>query len=106
LDRIEMQGGERIDASTLAQRLHDLQVQSRIYAAGIAKRAARISEQEQLKDIVEDWLCSEWASMLLGDSYGTGEYSMYGAFTVDLVGCTITDDRDAEPVVQNIEIAK
>jgi hypothetical protein len=59
-----------------------------------------------LKDIVEDWLCSEWASMLLGDSYGTGEYSMYGAFTVDLVGCTITDDRDAEPVVQNIEIAK
>jgi hypothetical protein len=30
---------------------------------------------------------------------------MYGAFTVDLEACTITDDRNAGPVVQNIKIA-
>ena len=43
--------------------------------------------------------------MLLGVSYGTGEYSMYGAFTVDLATCTITDDRETDPVVQNIRIS-
>jgi hypothetical protein len=44
--------------------------------------------------------------MLLGKSYGTGNYSMYGAFTVDLETCMITDDPNAVPVVRDIEIAK
>ena len=51
-------------------------------------------------------LSNEWASLLLGESYGTGEYSMYGAFVVDLDKCTITDDPNADPVVQNIDIAR
>jgi len=29
---------------------------------------------------------------LLGDGYGTGEYSMYGSVTVDLTTGTLTDD--------------
>jgi hypothetical protein len=59
-----------------------------------------------LKSFVRYSLCDEWATMLLGSGYGTGEYSMYGAFTVDLEACTISDDPDADPVVQNIEIAE
>jgi hypothetical protein len=46
-----------------------------------------------------------WASMLLGEGFGTGEYSMYGAFTVDLETCAITDNRNADPIVENIQIA-
>jgi hypothetical protein len=30
---------------------------------------------------------------------------MYGAFTVDLEACTIRDDPNADPLVQNIRIA-
>ena len=33
----------------------------------------------------------------LGNGYGTREYSMYGAFVVDLDACTIVDDRNADP---------
>jgi hypothetical protein len=51
-------------------------------------------------------LCDEWASMLRGDGFGTGEYSMYGAFTVDLETCAIIDDRNADPIVENIRISE
>jgi hypothetical protein len=63
-----------------------------------------LPDRQKLDHILQD-LCNEWASMLLGDSYGTGEYSMYGAFAVDLEACTITDDRAADPIVENIQIA-
>ena len=43
--------------------------------------------------------------MLMADCYGTGEYSMYGAFTADLEACTIVDDRNADPIGQNIRIS-
>jgi hypothetical protein len=39
----------------------------------------------------------EWAVQLLGRGYGTGEYSMYGAFWVDLETGLVTDDPDAQP---------
>lgn len=53
------------------------------------------SEREHLREILEYWLPEEWAVLLLGWGFGTGAFSMYGAFTVDLENCTITDDRDA-----------
>jgi hypothetical protein len=53
------------------------------------------SERESLREILESWLPEEWAVLLLGWGFGTGAFSMYGAFTVDLEACTITDDRDA-----------
>jgi len=65
-----------------------------------------MSDSEQLRFFVLERLCEEWAEMLLGRGYGTGEYSMYGAFTVDLDTCTVTDDSNADPVVQNITIAE
>src|SRR5690606_37228434 len=53
------------------------------------------SEREHLREILEYWLPEAWAVLQLGWGFGTGAFSMYGAFTVDLENCTITDDRDA-----------
>jgi hypothetical protein len=105
LDHAEMTDGARLDAGALRQRLFDAGLLDRIYAAGMMRASARITAQQQFELFIDFDLISAWASMLLGDSYGTGEYSMYGAFTVDLETCTITDDRNADPVVKNIKIA-
>ncbi len=112
-DNLELQDGERVDLDALGQRLHDIQVQTSLRSAGFELRdvysmrtGASPSDQGALKGLVEDWLCHEWASMLLGGSFGTGDYSMYGAFTVDLETCTITDDPGADPIVENIRIAR
>jgi hypothetical protein len=101
----EMTDGEPLDADAFRQRLFDAGLLDRIYAAGMMRPSAHFSDRQQLASFLDGSLISEWASMLLGDGYGTGEYSMYGAFTVDLEACTITDDRNADPVVENIEIA-
>ncbi|MDB5173983.1 MAG: hypothetical protein JWN51_2756 [Phycisphaerales bacterium] len=42
-----------------------------------------------------DSLAHTFASKLLGDGYGTGEYQLYGAFTADLVSGEIVDDPTA-----------
>jgi hypothetical protein len=105
LDRAEMANGERLDADALSRRLTEAGLLDKIYAAGLMRPSAHFSDQELLRQFLDDWLANEWAIMLLGDGYGTGEYSMYGAFTVDLEACTIVDDRNADPVVENIVIA-
>jgi hypothetical protein len=105
LDSIELRDGTRINADAVAQRLYDVQVHSRLRAADLYNRPEGFSDLEHLRNHLRHWLCNEWATMLLGDSYGTGEYSMYGAFTVDLEACTIADDPQADPVVENIAIA-
>jgi hypothetical protein len=106
----EMTDGTRLDAKTICGRLIDAGLLDRIHAGGIemppsAEMSARFADWELLRRFFDDWLVGIWATMLLGDGYGTGEHSMYGAFTVDLEACTITDDRDADPVVENIQIA-
>jgi hypothetical protein len=105
LDRAEMTDGTRLDADALSRRLTDAGLLNKIYAAGIMRPSAHFSDRELLRQFLDHWLANEWATMLLGDGYGTGEYSMYGAFTVDLEACTVFDDRHADPVVQNIRIA-
>jgi hypothetical protein len=111
-DSLELQDGERVNLDALGERLHDMQVHTEIHSAGFKlhdhysmRTGDRPSDQGALKSVVNDWLCHEWASMLLGRSFGTGEYSMYGAFTVNLETCTITDDPGADPAVENIRIA-
>lgn len=52
-------------------------------------------DADQLKKIVEMTLPEEWAVLLLGWGFGTGPFTMYGSFTVDLHQLTIRDDRDA-----------
>lgn len=52
-------------------------------------------ESDLLRNTLEYSLPEEWAALLLGEGFGTGPFSMYGAFTVDLENLTIHDDRDA-----------
>jgi hypothetical protein len=101
----EMTDGARLDADAFRQRLFDAGLLDRIHAAGMLRPSAHFSDLQQLAQFLDGSLINEWASMLLGDGYGTGEYSMYGAFTVDLEACTITDDRNADPGVENTRIA-
>lgn len=42
-------------------------------------------------------VASTWAVQLLGRGYGTGAYTMYGGFWVDLDTGLVTDDPDAQP---------
>ena len=109
LDHYESQGGNRIDPDVLAKQLFEMNVHDRLRAAGFDAHLSGRSDDEKtadLKGFASGWLPQDWATLLLGESFGTGEYSMYGAFTVDLDECTITDDPNADPVVQNIDIAR
>jgi hypothetical protein len=105
LDRAEMADGAPLDADALFRRLHDAGLLDQVYAAKMMRPSIHFSDRQQLALFLDSYLVGEWASMLLCHGYGTGEYSMYGAFTVDLEACTITDDRIAEPIVKNIRIA-
>jgi len=109
-DSLELQDGQRIDLDAAAQRLHDAQIHTRLRSVGVElqdpfspRAGGSLLERGALKYFVE-MLCHDWATVLLGRSFGTGEYSMYGAFTVDLETRTITDDQGADAVVQNISI--
>jgi hypothetical protein len=106
LDNALLRDGTCIDADALAQRLMDRKFLDLLIARGVMKRIDRMSEREQVASFIRDWMCTEWATLLLGRGYGTGEYVMYGAFVVDLDACIVTDDPKADPVVSNIEIAR
>jgi hypothetical protein len=97
---------ERVAAAALAKQPRAVKLMEKLCAADVMRRFDRFTDQQQLDHFFQNGLCNEWASMLLGKSYGTGNYSMYGAFTVDLETCMITDDPNAVPVVRDIEIAK
>jgi len=70
-------------------------------------RSNNLPDDQALMSLLDDWLATEWACLLLGDGFGTGNYTMYGAFNVDLQLLTITDDRNATvPKDGNISIAE
>ena len=108
-ESLELDDGQRLDRDATAQRLHAIQVYAALRAAGaepqggFPPRADELAERWALQDSI-GLLCDDWATLLLGRAFGTGEYSMFGAFTVDLETRTITDDPHADPVVENIRI--
>jgi hypothetical protein len=107
-DRYETEDGTRVDVNLVGQKLRDLKIDDELVAAQLMYREPRPSdrEAEMLGRSVGSMLAFEWASMLLGDSFGTGEYLMYGALTVDLEECVISDDPGADPIVENITIVR
>jgi hypothetical protein len=108
LDHYQTQAGEPIEAEVLVKRLHDMGIHEQLCAAGFRDHMRGVLPKQKMSDIKAfacGWLIDDWAWVLLGSSYGTGEYTMYGAFTVDLDECSVTDDSNARPIVQNIEIA-
>ncbi len=103
------QGDNRIDLDVLAKQLCEMNIHDQLRAAGFhahLKGASNDQKIVELKGFASGWLVQEWAAVLLGGSFGAGEYTMYGAFTVDLDACTIVDDPHADPVVENIAIAQ
>jgi hypothetical protein len=107
LDRYETDSDERIDTGPLAKRLYEMGMHDKLRAAGFADHLKGTSADQKISEIEGfacGWLINDWAWVLLGN-YGAGEYSMYGAFTVDLDECSVTDDPKAAPIVQNITIA-
>lgn len=106
LDHAVLADGADLDAAALVQQLAEQKFLDRLVAHGVKERHKSSSDRHQIASFVDNWLCMEFAMMLLGGSYGAGEYVMYGAFTVDLDACTVTDDRAADPVSRNIEIAR
>jgi hypothetical protein len=103
LEYVETHDGKRMDTDAFVRWLSDHQIPDKLRAAKILHGDASMAAGE-LHEMVHYSLADEWAAMLLGQGYGTGEYSMYGAFTVDLEACTITDDPNAEPARGNIDI--
>ena len=45
---------------------------------------------------IADDLATTFASRLLGEGFGTGEYELYGAFVIDLETGDMVDDPDAQ----------
>jgi hypothetical protein len=106
VDRYKAEDGARIDDSAVGRRLLDMKVDDELSAAKLMNREGWPAdrEAEAMARSVGSILSHEWGSALLGESFGTGEYLMYGAFAADLEECTVTDDPRADPVVENIEI--
>jgi hypothetical protein len=101
VDHAELGSGEKLDMAALAKRL---------IANGVSARKQMPwqkdwSDERVIQEMLDFPLAVNWAAALLGGrSFGTGNYSMYGAFVVDLVAETITDDPKANPIVRHVEI--
>ena len=104
LDHVEMKTGERLSPEEIGRRLAESNLLERLVAANLMWSDSLQAPEEAVRSIVRDTLAVEYAVMLLGKGFGTGPYFMYGAFTVDLDACTILDDRNAEPIVENIRL--
>ena len=61
-------------------------------------------DEIKMREALDDPAALVWSIALLGEGYGTGEYSMFGAFWVDLKTGILTDDADPAPIVQNITL--
>lgn len=94
-DHCIFKDGLRRDADTVAKDLE---------AGGVEPGIEAFGGRGHMRDVLDDVLASMWAVELLGEGYGTGEYVMYGAFSVDLETGLVSDDPDPAPVVRNISL--
>jgi hypothetical protein len=112
LDHVELRSGERLAHDEAGARLDGTELRARLIDADLwsAQRDVNLQHyaprHRSLGRIALDEIAIEFASRLLGRGYGTGPFWLYGAFTADLDACTIADDRNAEPVVQNIQVER
>lgn len=92
-DHCVFKDGTTRDADRVAKDLEEkgFHVSMKTFGGGSAMR-------EALDDIV----ATPWSVKLLGEGYGTGEYVMYGAFSVDLETGVAADDPNPAPVTRNL----
>lgn len=101
-DHLETTTGQMNLTETVAA-IEALQLEKSLREADLMSEQAEL--QSELEELLNYSLPEEFACLLLGFGFGTGAYTMYGAFTVDLDECTITDDEHATvPANGNIAI--
>ncbi len=103
IEAVSLNSGQRLEAQQLLDKLSGsvgggLNIDDFIYGGN------KMSKRDQMRYLVCDALATEWASMMLGWGFGTGEYVMYGAFTVDLDTSTIVDDPHAAAITKNLTL--
>ncbi len=106
LDHVATHTGEKLSGKDIAARLTGRGLASRMAAAGLLYAPPDDADVAFLQSLVADGFAIDCALLLLGSGFGTGPFYLYGAFTVDLEACTITDDRNADLVVGNIAIER
>jgi hypothetical protein len=106
LDHVELRTGEHLASDEVARRLAATRLIERLAEVQLWHSQDGDAGASALQDMLHYSLATEWAVKLLGAGYGTGPFYLYGAFTADLDACTILDDRNADPVVENIEIER
>jgi hypothetical protein len=78
------------------------QVAIDLEAAGISTSLRTWGGKSPTRNALDDFMATTWAVHLLGRGYGTGEYVMYGAFSVDLTSGLVTDDINPAPITRNL----
>lgn len=104
LDHVVLEKGGPLDADATAAALVEAGVERLLREERLLETFVKHSAAAQLKDTVDFHLARGWASLVLGQGFGTGELSMFGAFTADLETGLIEDDPDPDAVVRNITI--
>lgn len=94
-DHCVMADGSTRDADQIAKDLR---------ASGVLPRLPVWGSNSPTHNALDDILASTWAVYLLGRGYGTGEYVMYGAFSVDLTSGLVTDDVNPAPITRNLRL--
>jgi len=87
VDHAELGSGERLDMAALAKRL----IANGVYVRKRMPWQKDWSDERVIQEMLDFTLAVNWAAALLGGrSFGTGNYSMYGAFAVDLAHAGIS----------------
>jgi hypothetical protein len=101
VDHAELSSGEKLDLAALAKRL----IANGVLARKRTPWQTDWSDERVIQEMLDFSLAVNWAAGVLGGrSFGTGNYSLYGAFAIDLIAETITDDPNANPIVRHIKI--
>lgn len=92
-DHCKMKDGSTLDADGAARALENT-------SAARSLRGDR--SRHSIRELLDDLVATCWAVKLLGCGFGTGEFVMFGAFSVDLQSGLVADDPNPDPIVSNI----
>lgn len=101
LDHAVLSDGTRVDAPALKAWVRRLGLLSQLYEAEVIQPILTRSDKERIHEMIDTWLCQDFARMLHGKNLDTQECRLLGAFTVDLEQCHISDDPTAQLVVRD-----
>ena len=85
-----------LDKAQLVSQLEATDLVASLRGAGLLYESIDYprTDAQHIEEVLES-LAEEWGVLMLGSGFGTGAFQMFGAFTVDLIQHTITDDLQA-----------